>query len=370
VPSETIYTNYLSVRGGTESSKKYFDKLSTYIDTLYSNEKTVLDIGCNDGTALDAFSKKKWVTYGVDPADNLFEITKVKSEHKIIKGYWNNSTAKDILDQLKNQTSSSSSSNSNSSAIDVILVINILAYVDNLVDFMESCRMIMSRRSRLYIQIGHANMILNRNFDVINHEHLSYFSIRSFNQLVTNHGMRITNLIPHSIYGGSYLFEVVLNDSDIKCIIDLDNHLQIETSNYKLSAYQEFQSATNKIITNISDTIQHYKSEGFRIIGYGASSKANMLINLVNMQLDYIIDDNESKIGLMTPGRNIRIYPTTQLLEDTSEKILMVILAWNWANEIKNKLNNKNTTTNKATTTLLTLQYFPEIKTTTIFTTH
>jgi hypothetical protein len=178
--------------------------------------------------------------------------------------------------------------------------------------------------------------------------------------------MRITN----SIYGGSYLFEVVLNDSDIKCIIDLDNHLQIETSNYKLSAYQGFQSATNKIITNISDTIQHYKSEGFRIIGYGASSKANMLINLVNMQLDYIIDDNESKIGLMTPGRNIRIYPTTQLLEDTSEKILMVILAWNWANEIKNKLNNKNTTTNKATTTLLTLQYFPEIKTTTIFTTH
>jgi hypothetical protein len=173
-----------------------------------------------------------------------------------------------------------------------------------------------------------------------------------------------------SIYGGSYLFEVVLNDSDIKRIIDLENHIETETVNYKLSKYQEFGSEINKIITNITNTIEKYRSSGFTIIGYGAYNKANSIINLVNMELNYILDENDNKVGLYTPNSNIKILPREYLEQDQSENILIVILAWNWATEIKDKLRYKKTKNNQNTKTILTLQYFPEIKITTIFTTH
>ena len=166
-------------------------------------------------------------------------------------------------------------------------------------------------------------------------------------------------------------------------IVDLNNHIENEESNYQLSTYERFKSIVNYKSNKIANTIQEYKSKGYRIIGYGASSKANTMLNIVNMQLDYIIDDNESKVGLMTPKTNIQIYPTSKLLEDTSERILIVILAWNWAHEIKQKLTfkyynkiNFNSNDNfhdksyDNIKTLLTLQYFPEIKVTTIFTTH
>jgi SAM-dependent methyltransferase len=365
VPPEIIYTDYLSFRGDTESSKTYFDKLSGYIDSLCPDKgdtRTVLDIGCNDGTGLDAFSRRNWQTYGVDPARNLYEITSAKSGHIVIRDFWSTSVARGLQEQI--------SLRSKANTVDVITVINILSHVDDLVDFMEGCKMLMSSTTRLYMQLGQANMILNRNFDAINHEHLSYFTIRSFDRLVTDHGMRITNLIMQSIYGGSYLFEVVLNDSDIKRIIDLENHIETETVNYKLSKYQEFGSEINKIITNITNTIEKYRSSGFTIIGYGAYNKANSIINLVNMELNYILDENDNKVGLYTPNSNIKILPREYLEQDQSENILIVILAWNWATEIKDKLRYKKTKNNQNTKTILTLQYFPEIKITTIFTTH
>jgi hypothetical protein len=207
-------------------------------------------------------------------------------------------------------------------------------------------------------------MILTKQFD-INHEHLSYFSIRSFNQLVTDNDLKIVNLTPQSIYGGSYLFEIALNKSEIPVNFNLETHLETESLRHKMSTYQEFSINVYKKIEQLSAIIENYKAQGFRIIGYGASTKANTIINLVNLQLDYIVDKNENKIGLMTPGSNIEIYSTDQLDKETSEQILVVILGWNWAHEIKETL--KNVKISEKTTKFLTLQYFPEILTTTIF---
>ncbi|MEX0598252.1 MAG: hypothetical protein WD512_17325, partial [Candidatus Paceibacterota bacterium] len=75
-------------------------------------------------------------------------------------------------------------------------------------------------------------------------------------------------------------------------------------------------------------------------------------------------------VGLYTPNSNIKILPREYLEQDQSENILIVILAWNWATEIKDKLRYKQTKNNQNTKTILTLQYFPEIKITTIFTSH
>ena len=43
----------------------------------------------------------------------------------------------------------------------------------------------------------------------------------------------------------------------------------------------------------------------YPVIGYGAAAKGNTFLNFTDVKLDYVIDDNELKQGLYTPGTNI-----------------------------------------------------------------
>lgn len=72
VNPEIIYKDYLYVSGTSQTNidyMKWFAKWTReYTNSWLGN---VLDIGCNDGSQLDAFQKLGFVTYGVDPAENL-----------------------------------------------------------------------------------------------------------------------------------------------------------------------------------------------------------------------------------------------------------------------------------------------------------
>ena len=62
-------------------------------------------------------------------------------------------------------------------------------------------------------------------------------------------------------------------------------------------------------------------------------------MNFANISLDYIIDDNPLKQGMYTPGMNIPIVPIQKLNEfSKKDKICFVPLAWNFYEEIKNRI--------------------------------
>ena len=48
--------------------------------------KNVLDIACNDGSQLDCFKSKGIQTYGIDPAENLYELS--SKNHNIVCDYF------------------------------------------------------------------------------------------------------------------------------------------------------------------------------------------------------------------------------------------------------------------------------------------
>ena len=82
------------------------------------------------------------------------------------------------------------------------------------------------------------------------------------------------------------------------------------------------------------------------------------LLNFAQVDLDFIIDDNPLKQGLLTPGRNTKICSIDALKQYTdSDKILFVPLAWNFYEEIRERIkkvrNNKND---------MFLKYFPTVK--------
>jgi ribosomal protein S8 len=56
------------------------------------------------------------------------------------------------------------------------------------------------------------------------------------------------------------------------------------------------------------------KKEGYTIAGYGASGRANTMIQYCGINhshLDYMIDDAPAKAGFFTPGSHFEIHPSS-----------------------------------------------------------
>ncbi len=82
------------------------------------------------------------------------------------------------------------------------------------------------------------------------------------------------------------------------------------------------------------------KEEGKRIAGYGASVKANTLVNYCGLGsdfIDYCCDLDEWKHGRVLPGTEIAITGPDQLKEDRPDFVL--IFPWNHREQIMEQLS-------------------------------
>ena len=97
--------------------------------------------------------------------------------------------------------------------------------------------------------------------------------------------------------------------------------------------YKQFGINAESIVRKLKDLVTRCQAEGTPVVGYGAAAKGMTVLNANDIQLDWIVDDNELKQGLLTPGTNIPIKDKSSL--DIDEHIVVIPLAWNFFNEIK-----------------------------------
>jgi len=97
-------------------------------------------------------------------------------------------------------------------------------------------------------------------------------------------------------------------------------------------------------------------NKGYKIVGYGAAAKGNTVLNYCKIKLDYIVDDNPLKQRKYTPGLDIKVVPAYNLV-DTEEPLLIVIFAWNFAQEIRERIKKVRNNPNDKF-----LVYFPTFK--------
>jgi len=339
VDPEILFKNYKYVSGTSQTGLNFFKQNAEFIVNYkgYANGN-ILDIACNDGTQLDYFKQLGWNTYGVDPAENLYNVSSSKG-HKIICDFWNN----DIALKLPK--------------MDVITAQNVFAHTEYIDDFLQACKIIMNNDSSLFIQTSQRDMIINNEFDTIYHEHISFFNVKSMDTLTKRNNLVLNRVLENDIHGRSYIFEIKLIKDD--SIFDVNKHLDIEYNLglYNISLYNKFNNNAKQIIINLKNEINKYN---IKCIGFGASAKGQTLLCYGNILLDYIIDDNPLKIGTYSPKLNIPIVSLDHFINDKNDKYLIIILAWNFAKEIKNKIINNMM--NKQV--ILIERYFPNIITT------
>lgn len=328
VNPDLLFKNYLYVSGTTKTLKDYFDWFVDFVSETVDG-KVVLDIACNDGTQLDSFKNKGYETYGIDPAENLFTISSKK--HKIVCDYFN----KKSLDKFDTK-------------FDVIVAQNVFAHNTYPKQFLEDCKQILKKDGKIFIQTSQANMIFNNEFDTIYHEHISFFSVKSFCKLAARCGLVVDDVKRTYIHGTSFVFVLSMGGNDKS---DYFNSLEIEL-NYE--SMQKYAKNCIRIASETFDRVQELRKKGYKIIGYGAAAKGNTFLNFSKLELDYIVDDNPMKQGLYAPGSRFEIF-SPDVLEEEKGKVCVIPLAWNFFDEIKEKvLNRKNND-------IIFLKYFPEV---------
>jgi hypothetical protein len=189
-------------------------------------------------------------------------------------------------------------------------------------------------------------MVNNNEFDTIYHEHISFFNINSFNELTKRTNLHLIDVIKTPVHGISYLF--VLSKKEKNKFL-IDNLISVEEEKGLLSyeTYINYKKNVSEIVNDFKKSIQKYRDRGYKIIGYGAAAKGMTFLNFANEKMDFIIDDNELKQGLFTPGTNTEIKSINFLHDyNNDDYIVFVPLAWNFFTEIKEKIkkvrNNEN----------------------------
>jgi SAM-dependent methyltransferase len=330
VEPDFLFSDYLYVSGTTKTLKEYFNWFVSFC-AEYTKGKNVLDIACNDGTQLESFKKLGYNTYGIDPAKNLFELS--SKNHNV------------ICDYLTEESISKFNTK-----FDIIIAQNVFAHNTYPQEFLSICKNSLAENGHIFIQTSQSDMVKNNQFDTIYHEHISFFSVRSFCTLVKKVGMSVIDVKRTSVHGTSFVF-VLSNDGEDQSqkFINLEDDLDIDV----IKSYAE---KCKKIAVDTFNEVSRLKDEGYEVIGYGAAAKGNTFLNFSKLNLKYIVDDNPLKQNLYCPGSRIEI-KSPEELKNESSKICIIPLSWNFFDEIKEKIKDMKISN------CIFLRYFPEINT-------
>ena len=317
-PSE-MFSHYKYVSGTSARLCEYFGEFARHITAQQNGVGSVLDIGCNDGSQLNAFAELGWQTCGVDAAQNLAGRC---AGHNIITGFFGRDTARRLCDSFGVET------------IDVLTAQNVFAHTAQVDDFLAGCRMLMSPSSRLIIQTSQATMFENNEFDTIYHEHISFFSVRSMAACARRAGFVLTDVRIADIHGNSYVFTLMLDTPSAppqsKAMLE---RLKVESPRYQRDFYTRYAKGVECILADFDKTTKALRAEGRKLVGLGAAAKGISFLNVANCRPDYIVDNNPLKCGLLSPGGNVPIVAPDKLRDEKS-KVAFIALAWNLCDEM------------------------------------
>jgi NDP-4-keto-2,6-dideoxyhexose 3-C-methyltransferase len=188
--------------------------------------------------------------------------------------------------------------------------------LSNPLQFLRDIVEIMNDDSLFVLQMTYLeSMYSNSIFDNIVHEHITYFSLKSFTYIAELAGLRILGARVVDSYGGSLRVFLVRSTSE-KAISRLETLtrevIDAETRNKtnEVSTLSKFGDNFEIWKTRLRETLDAQVEKNGLIIGLGASTKGNMILQSLGINqemMPFILDNNPKKIGSRTTGSFIPI---------------------------------------------------------------
>ncbi|MBV9695549.1 MAG: class I SAM-dependent methyltransferase [Gammaproteobacteria bacterium] len=290
----------------------------------------VIEIASNDGYLLQHFQPHGVQVLGVEPAANVAAAAQAKGIPTTVR-FFGSQSARELAAEF--------------GAPDLLLGNNVLAHVPDLNDFVAGMKILLAPQGVITMEFPHLLELMQHNqFDTIYHEHFSYFSFGTVQEVFARHGLTLFDVERLPTHGGSLRIYGCHAGAGARPISSRAHELlRIETAfgMRKLSTYAAFGEQVRETKRALLEFLIGLKRGGKRIVGYGAPGKGNTLLNYCGIGtdfLDFTVDRNPYKQGKFTPGMRIPILAPEALVPARPDYIL--ILPWNLKDEILATVGN------------------------------
>lgn len=330
VPREELFSDYKYFSSYSETWLQHARKISDLSVSRFNlgPESFVVEVASNDGYLLRNFVAAGIPCLGVEPASNVAAVAIEKGIPTHCEFF-----GRRVAEQLRDEKG----------AADIIFANNVLAHVPDLNDFVSGFKALIAPSGTILFEFPHIyDMIREVQFDTIYHEHFSYFSLKSAEELFRRHGLRVYDAERIPTHGGSLRLYVCHSETgfaDTSRLVDIRD-LEQKSGLCSLEGYQHFDREVAKIKYDTLKFLIDLKGQGKKVIAYGAAAKGNTFLNYCGIHSDLIstvIDRNPHKQGHFLPGSRIEIC-SPETIRNLKPDIIM-ILPWNLKEEISASLD-------------------------------
>ncbi len=291
-----------------------------------SDGDAVVDIGSNDGTLLGEFERGRFCLIGIDPTANKFR-SYYRDDIEIFPEFFD---AKKVSDRLGGQKAK------------LITSLAMFYDLEKPLEFMCQVGSLLCRDGMWFIEQSYMpSMIARTAYDTVCHEHLEYYRLKQINWMAIRAGLKIIDVTLNEVNGGSFAVLLARDDAPYSACAALTENILRQEAEEELQGvlpYAEFEKGMRMHRRLLIRTIGDIRRAGGVILGYGASTKGNVLLQYCGLgpsDITAILEVNEDKFGCFTPGTGIPIVDESVLGQRPPDYLL--VLPWHFKRTILRK---------------------------------
>lgn len=283
----------------------------------------VIDIGSNDATSLNAYETNGLKKFGVDPTGLKFK-QYYKDGTVLIPEFF-------PTDELNKYLTNGKAK--------IVTSIAMFYDLEDPVSFARSVNEVLDDDGVWHFEQSYMPSMIRMNaYDTICHEHLEFYSLYNIKYILEKADLKILDVQMNGVNGGSFAVTASKKTSKRKSndlIVEwlLEEELKMGFDSPK--PFRDFEERVFKHRSSLRSLIDALNAGGKRILGYGASTKGNVLLQFcgfTDKDISAIAEINRDKFGCYTPGTHIPI-----VSEEEARKLnpdYYLVLPWHFKDGI------------------------------------
>ena len=283
---------------------------------------TVLDIGSNDATSLKAYQTASLKRIGIDPTGAKFR-QYYPDDIKLVPDFFN---AKNFDSVSKERAK-------------IITSIAMFYDLEDPIAFARDIAHCLAPDGVWHFEQSYMpSMLRLTSYDTICHEHVEYYSLQVVEKILAAADMKVLDVQMNAVNGGSFAVTAGHKTTTRKANRPVIDWLLSQEERMGLATprpYREFEERVFRHREDLRRLLRALRDDGKRIVGYGASTKGNVVLQYCGIGPDLVeavAEVNPDKFGHVTPGSHIPIVSETDALKMKPDYYL--VLPWHFKDNI------------------------------------
>lgn len=324
-PSEMYGDNYGYRSGLNRSMVEHLRKKPPALQRLapLAVGDLVLDIGSNDGTLLSFYPEQGPELVGIDPTSRKFA-QYYKPHIRAIPDFFTKETFCRAFPGRRAK---------------IITSIAMFYDLPRPQDFVNDIAAVLDPQGVWHFEQSYLpGMLQALAYDTVCHEHYEFYALRQVVYLLARAGLKILDVELNDSNGGSFAVTAAhagsplpANTAVIEEMLAAEDRMGLS----ELDVYYQFRQRVAEHREQLRRVLADLADQGRRVIGYGASTKGNVLLQycgLTERELSCIAEVNAEKFGRWTPGSRIPIVSEAAARELHADYYL--VLPWHFEQNI------------------------------------